>query len=339
MRESLAAGLKLLLWLVWIVSCPAPASGEFRRMPIISRQQCQLLLAAASDIPHTCWTLKAHPVKLPVWESALKFEFGQLTRSQWRQLKKAYSVWQSHRSSPYDPQRHYTLMDFMPPLMQALNTHQFHAEKVPLPQSLHDLGHAGKGISSEANVLANCWGTLYEILRTSRSAYSIPVTFMTGSEQITEWLQQQTVPVADQPAPGDILLIHHQLGERTYLDHVALVVDEQIFFEKAGTGDDTPYRLIDRATLEQSWRPEVFTFEVRRLNSKPLLPPHKQFGLQSPGAVSRFPLLATVSRSLAEKFSVVWFDEQEATTHHYYQMQPINLIKVNEKFMLSPTTR
>ncbi|WP_146242270.1 hypothetical protein [Acaryochloris thomasi] len=305
-------------------------------MPIVGRQRCNLVLAAASDIPHTCWKLQAHPVKLSVWQSALNFEFGQLTKAQWRQLQKAYAIGQ-HRSSPHDPLRHYTLMDFMPPLMQALNTHQFHAEKAPLPQSLKGLLPASKGMPLEASIIANCWGTLYEILRTSRSVNRMPVTFMTGPEQMAEWLQQQTVSVMGRPESGDILLIHHQLGERTYLDHVALVIDEQIFFEKAGTGNDTPYRLIDRATLEQSWRPEVFTFEFRRLSPKPLLPPYKQFGLHGQSTTSRFPLLATVSRPLAENFSVVWFREQEALTHYYYQIQPIHLTEVARgRFMLSP---
>jgi hypothetical protein len=340
MSISLTVGLRSLLWLLFIVSGSAPARGEFRQMPITGKTQCNLTLAAAADIPHACWQLQNQQATLPVWRSALEFEFGQLTKAQWQQLQKAYATWQKHPIF-YDPRRHYTLMDFMPPLMQALNAHQFHAEQVPLPKSLFDLRSNEKEMSTQASVIANCWGTLYELLRTSQSASAMPFTFMTSRDEMEQWLQQQSRPITDRAQSGDILAIYHRLGNRTYLDHVALVVDEQILFEKAGTGDDTPYRLVHRDTLEQSWRPDIFTFEMRRpILDQPLSPPQKRFGLHSQQTVSQFPALASVSRSLAAKFSVVWFREQQSVSSYYYQIQPIHLLEVEAgRFVLSPSSR
>lgn len=307
-------------------------------MNIIRKQPCDVTLTAAAEIPHTCWRSEARQATLPVWQFTLDFEFGQLTKSQWQRLSDVYASWHQHRTVPYDAHRSYTLLDFMPPLMQALNAHTFHAEEAPLPHSLRSSVSSDKQVPTKASLIANCWGTLYELVRTSRSVSALPFTFMTGPDQMADWLKQQTTPIMDHAQSGDILLISHRLGHRTYLDHVALMVDDQIFFEKAGTGNDTPYRLVNRKTLEQSWRPEIFTFELRRLNSKPLHSPQKQFGLHSRRTLSLFPGFASVSRSLTKNFSLVWFREQDAMTHYFYQMQPIHLVQsADGRALLSPT--
>ncbi len=322
MRLKVANVWRYLLLFAVIVSSSKPALGAFRRMPITAKKQCNLTLSSASGIPHTCWQLQNLEASLPVWQSALTFEFGRLSRSQWQHLNQTYGRWQKRRLTPYDAQRHYTLMDFMPPLMQALNLHQFHAEQVTLPPPLVNVAEQ----TSIASVIANCWGTVYEILRAAQSHHTDFYTFMVGREQVGAWLQQGTAPVRGRTQPGDVLLIKHQLGDRTYLDHVALMVDDQIFFEKAGTGDNTPYRLVDLETLKQSWRPDIFTFEVRRpVSGQPLQSPLERFGLHSSEPLEQFPALANVSRALAAQFSVVWFHEQESLSLYYYRIEPITL--------------
>ncbi|MGB7416063.1 MAG: hypothetical protein WA902_17805, partial [Thermosynechococcaceae cyanobacterium] len=270
---GLKLALRSLFSVLLMVTGATPARSEFHPIPFTSRQRCDLKLAAAKDIPHLCWQRQNDRAKLPVWRSALGFEFGTLTRSQWQQLKQTYTRWQNRRLAPYDPQRKYTLMDFMPPLMQALNAHQFHEEQVQLPQPLLEVLPRKNGTAS---AISNCWGTLYEILRTAQNDRAKPYTFMAGPNQIEAWLQQASAPVTGRAQPGDILLIQHRRGELTYLDHVVLVIDDQLFFEKAGTGDETPYRLIDLKTLQQSWQPDVFAFNVRRpLPRQALLSPQK----------------------------------------------------------------
>lgn len=306
---------RIVLGSMVLLSGPKIADAAFHPTPVTEKESCQLQLAAAQGIPHKCWRLHNPQAKLPVWRSALQFEFGQLSRSQWQNLHKAYGSWQNHRLPPYDPKQHYTLMDFMPPLMQALNGHQFHSEQVPLR-------FAG---TAQATAMANCWGTLYEILRTSQQKDAVPYTFMVGPEQIGAWLQQASEPVTGAARLGDILLIQHQRAGRTYLDHVALVVDDQIFFEKAGTGNDTPYRLVDLKMLQQSWRPDLFTFTFRRLKpGERLRSPQIRFGLHSPEAIAQFPELQEVEDAIATKFSVVWFDNQGTPSRYYYQIQPID---------------
>jgi hypothetical protein len=337
MKVNIKLVLRSLFGAILLFSGAVSARGEFRPISITSKTRCHLQLSAAQDIPHICWQLQNAQAQLPVWRSALSFEFGRLTRAQWRQLQQAYTVWQNRRLAPYDGQRHYTLMDFMPPLMQAVNGYQFHGEQVPLPTVISDVSHPRRG--DRAHTLSNCWGTLYEILRTAQDDRAMPYTFMTGPHQIEDWLRQASTPVTGPSQPGDILLIQHRRGDRIYLDHVALVIDEQLFFEKAGTGDETPYRLVDLETLKQSWQPSIFTFTMRRpLPGQALVSPQKRFGLHSPAVLKEFPQLATVARSVAAQFSVVWFWEQRSRSTYFYQIQPIELQEVTPgRFILAPS--
>ena len=60
-------------------------------------------------------------------------------------------------------------------------------------------------------------------------------------------------------APGDVLMLWHQNTgeEERYLDHVAILVDDDLYLEKAGSGAETPFRLIDWDGLVASWPPAV----------------------------------------------------------------------------------
>lgn len=71
---------------------------------------------------------------------------------------------------------------------------------------------------------------------------------------------------------GDYVLVYHELsdGGGAWLDHVAIVVCGNVLAEKAGSGDGTPFRLIDFETFEEAWSPllGVFKRQVRRLNEE-----------------------------------------------------------------------
>lgn len=244
-----------------------PAKSEFRQIPVTSVESCSFRLAGAQEIPYACHIYRDANAKLPVWETALGFEFGRLTYRQWQRLVTTYATWHNRRNlAHYDRDRNYTLMDFMPPIMQAWNRHRFYEQ---------DLTPFRSPATSKIKLAANCWGTLYEILRLAQRDNPPPPTlFVTESQPMLDTLRQRSMPIQPHPQTGDIVLIHHQHGDRTYLDHVALVVDRQLFFEKAGAGNHVPYRLIDRQTLERIWNPKVYTFEYRR--------PYSQQGWQAP---------------------------------------------------------
>ncbi|WP_299403410.1 hypothetical protein [Acaryochloris sp. IP29b_bin.148] len=244
-----------------------PARAEFRKIPVTSVESCAVRLAGAEDIPYTCRLYRDAQAKLPVWEMALEFEFGRLTYPQWQQLVTTYASWHNHRNlADYDRDRNYTLMDFMPPVMQAWNRHQFHT------QDLLSITTSAANPASQlilTKLVTNCWGTLYEILRLAKQDNPpAPMLFVTDSHSMLRALRQRSTQIQTHPQPGDFVLVYHHHGPQTYLDHVALVVDQQLFFEKAGAGDHVPYRLVDRSMLERIWNPDVYTFEYRRPRSQ-----------------------------------------------------------------------
>ena len=261
-------------WFAWIGH--SPARSEFRKIPATSVESCSVRLAAAQDIPHICRLYRDAKAKLPVWDHAFGFEFGRLTYTEWQQLVSTYATWHNRQNlADYDRDRNYTLMDFMPPMIQSLNRHQFHE------QDLTPLSNQARNRQqklSKIKLAANCWGTLYEILRLAKRVNPpAPTLFVTDSHPMLTALRQRSTEIRTHTQPGDIVLIYHQHGNQAYLDHVALVVDQQLFFEKAGSGNDVPYRLVDGFTLEQIWNPEIYTFEYRR--------PHPQSQWQTPQQV------------------------------------------------------
>ena len=232
-------------------------------------------LAGAQDIPHACRLYRDANAKLPVWEQALGFEFGRLTYPQWRQLVITYGAWHNWRNLGfYDRDRNYVLIDFMPPMIQSLNRHRFHEQDLtPSPQQPKPLSPK----PPRTKLATNCWGTLYEILRLAKQFKPpAPTLFVTDSHPMLKMLRQHSTRIANKTQPGDIVLVYHQHGNRQYLDHAALVVDQHLFFEKAGSGNHVPYRFIDHATLKQIWNPQIYTFEYRRPHPQHQWPPPEQ---------------------------------------------------------------
>lgn len=261
-----------------------PAQGAFRKTPVSNIERCAFHLANAQGLPHQCIQWVDATAKLPFWQSSLGFQFGRLSRAQWQTLTHTYATWHNaNLLAPYSPQRNYALGDFMPPTLQALDRHQFHAQSQRI---------VGLSPLTKVQLVANCWGTVYEVLRLAHKPQAeSPVLFATAAQPMLETLRAISTPAKDQK-PGDILLLSHRLGDREYLDHVVLVIDHNLFFEKAGTGDEVPYRFVAAQTLTQIWNPAIFRYEVRRpLANQRLASPGDRFSLQQQPQY-RLPLLA-----------------------------------------------
>jgi hypothetical protein len=77
---------------------------------------------------------------------------------------------------------------------------------------------------------------------------------------------------------GDVLLIWHQnpstaSGTDLYLDHVATYIDEDVYYEKSGSGDKVPFRLSTWEMITANFPPSIFFWEWRRLvRNNPLSP-------------------------------------------------------------------
>ena len=123
------------------------------------------------------------------------------------------------------------------------------------------------------------------------SSSTINVSVLTNSTARNSQLQ-----------PGDYLLIWHQnRGQKLYLDHIALLLDDDLYFEKAGSGDNTPFRVATWEQLIADWVPFVFHFEWRRpIASFPNV--EDALGLRNPQITAEFPVLLQLKRSVANQF-------------------------------------
>lgn len=251
--------------------------------PIVPTQieKCSVHPPRLQGIPFECvrWVDSTNPFAF--WQSGLAFRLGQISRPTWQTLMRRYGGWHNPQAlPPYDPHRFYTLTDFMPPLIQSLDQHRFVGQTYALPD-----------LPSPVHVVANCWGTLYEILRSAhRSSASPMVLFAAEPGSMFALLRRISGPVSDTPQPGDLLLMSHRRGEHEYLDHTLLVIDQGLFFEKAGAGDRVPYRFVDLPTLQSVWNSAIFTYEYRRpvLSRRTLPAPQAYFAARadSPLALS-----------------------------------------------------
>ena len=277
---------------------PQTSKAEFVPLKSDRTRSCSLQLFEARKIQHQCQVTIDSSSPLEVWQNRLSFLFGQISEQDFIFLKNTYSGWSRSPSSvKYKPNKSYRLVDFLPPLIQAFNSHRFIPEATLL-ESQDD--YFGKLLSSSQGDLKkylyiNCWGLVYEVLRAAVNSQAQPSIFMAQSSLILEQIRKNshkllTLQEASEfpipgilSKPGDIILITHEsLTGYEYLDHAVIVVDDGIYFEKAGTGKDVPIRIVDRETLLKIWPPGVFRYELRRLHQNALLPhPQDIFSLDS----------------------------------------------------------
>ncbi len=124
---------------------------------------------------------------------------------------------------------------------------------------------------------------------------------------------------------GDVLLLWHTIAtsnrpNKVYLDHVVTWIDDDIIFEKSGSGDRVPYRLNTWEGLVANFPPFVFNWDWRRLvrnnrNSPSLWQPALRlkpaseiFGVDSLVELAnrrdRFAILKALQITVAKKISL-----------------------------------
>ena len=316
---------------------PKIAIAEFVKLREDKINDCSHQLSSIQNIPYQCKIITDQSNSLEVWQNRLIFQFGQISRSQFNRLKNIYSDGRKSKSAlVYNPQKSYQLNDFLPPIIQALNNHRF------IPEVEHK--HQNK------QLYMNCWGLVYEVLRAGTEERSQPVIFMGQGSLMLNQLRQNSYDLItinkpeDKIAksliqPGDILLIMHKSSSGyEYLDHVAIAIDEGIYFEKAGTGADVPIRIIDETTLRQIWQPGVFYYEVRRLKEDAVLPhPQEIFSLNATKIQQEFEQL-NIAPNISKTTTIMWEEEEDLANSSLFHIVNPLLISVDNtgKAKLSP---
>lgn len=347
--------LKLFCLSFVLFLIPKTSKAEFVKLREDQIQPCKIKLSQAKKIPHQCQIITDKSSPLAVWQNRLDFNFGQISPADFDYLKKTYSQWSNSETAVvYSPNQSYQLSDFLPPLIQALNGHRFIPEATKFNQediALYQLLLSQDKQSSSCEQIScypkkslymNCWGVVYEILRLAQNAHAKPTIFMAqssimlnhlrdNSRQLMTWQKPADFLIANQfTRTGDIILISHQSqAGYEYLDHIAIAIDEGIYFEKAGIGEDVPIRIIDEATLQQTWHPEVFRYELRRLNDNAILPhPQEIFTLNSPKIKTEiFPSTEKLSDN-AQQTTVSWEIESQTLSStawfHLVEIYPLH---------------
>lgn len=241
---------------------------------------------------------------LPSFALSLDAEFGRLSQTAFTKLMRIYSGWSETKSQVfYDPDRTFYLMDFLPPLLQATNGCHFHSTRTPfgkrLPSFLGGPNDTVKRYSDQDVLLTyNCWGFAWEVLFQADNADVSAMTISTAdptsawraftgpgfdliqsSQTNAPLLKPDNVSLRNQKLrPGDVLLIWHRnpttaSGTDLYLDHVATCIDDDVYFEKSGSGDNVPFRLSTWEMITKNFPTFVFIWEWRRLvRNNPLSP-------------------------------------------------------------------
>ena len=284
---------------------------------------------------------------------SLNAEFGPLDKAMFEKLQTAYCSWSETKSKVlWKEGRNYTLLDFLPPLLQAVSGLHFRSVRTTqkgLPSFLGGPNERVK-LNREQEILltSNCWGFAWEVLFQADNADTTALTISTA-DPTSAWraftstgfdLIQSTRTQPDlltdkakriqKIQGGDVLLIWHRnpstaSGTDLYLDHVATCIDDDVYFEKSGSGDKVPFRISTWEMITANFPPSIFFWEWRRLvrnnprspnvyGSVPRLQPATElFGVDSQIAgadasnqrfVDRFSFLKKLRPDVAQRISL-----------------------------------
>ena len=224
----------------------------------------------------------------------VRIKFNELSEAEYKLLMDHYG---GQGFVPYDPNRQFELIDFLPPKMQAyvdhwLITTQQVDDRVPGDwQSPYT---PGEPVATGASM--NCWTTAFEMLREWGKPWSSSqgkIAYF-GPYDAEKLFTRNTAAIALQQAlprtqweisslaernlgrePGDLLQIRTKYS---YFGpaHTALWIDDDLYFEKTNSSSDDPIRLafytdVVKPYLEQDDvdRPMTMDFIRFKPNSLP----------------------------------------------------------------------
>ncbi len=340
---SLLFKITIFAGLLGFVACDQRAPSfatpqDFQKSTILRQELVPMRLKRAGAIPHQFVENQVTSGQYSFDSSFLKIVFPTLSAQEFESLKTTYGSWSATRSNVfYQPNQSWSLSDFLPPLVQASLEFSFLPETrvVSLP-SLFEKEQSEKRVDTTVTLLSNCWGTAYEILRSAKNqipdnSFSIFYApqhlareFFFDTErsvEIQSFSSQDSNLQANRNAnlqPGDVLLV----GNR-WLQHVAIFIDDDIYFEKSGSGATSLYRLTSWDTLTKTWPPGLHPFSWRRFHPETIPPPAELFNLKTalPDGVSlhdftseeiqRFTVEINKDDSTGKPISATWLERRQ----------------------------
>ena len=277
------------------------AHALFLRPPSVTKPYPGLKLATADrlGIPYKGIAHDAgKAASLPGFALTLDAEFGELDEQSFTKLQSEYCAWSETKSRvKWKNGRKFTMLDFLPPLLQAVSGLHFRSSRTKQKGLPSFVGERAKKYSEQEVLLtSNCWGFAWEVLYQADNADTSALTISTA-DPTSAWREftgpgfdlvqsSRTEPKLLTDAAmrnrkikgGDVLLIWHTnptttSGSDLYLDHVATVLDDDVYYEKSGSGDRVPFRINTWDGVTANFPPSVFFWEWRRLvRNNPLSP-------------------------------------------------------------------
>ena len=321
--------------LVICISFAEDVEALFIRPPTMKKPYPALKLATADllRIPYRSVAYDAgEAASLPSFALSLNAEFGPLDVITFLGLQEMYGGWSETKSRvKWIEGGSYTLLDFLPPLMQAVNGLYFKSSRqkqMALPSFLGGpKDKVEKRKEQEVLLTTNCWGFAWEALyqadnkdiQNMQISAADPLSAYRAFTNPKNFYRVQTSYsnsklLADSALrnkklkKGDTLLIWHQIpGQSVYLDHVAILLDDDVYYEKSGSGDQVPFRITTWEGITANFPPGVFTWEWRRLvRNKTILDSADKQGYKLKSAAETFGVDKQVKRGfLSERFKVL----------------------------------
>lgn len=188
----------------------------------------------------------------------LDITFSKLTLKQFEFLKKFYG---NTSFVEFDPLKtSYNLSDFLPPLIQKLNQHNFVQESfAPSFEAMEYIQRRGINSTDVYYTMSdpkfvsstNCYCTVYEIMR-HKSFYiqkeSVEFqSFWHAPEKIASYFfdPKYSIPVkaGEVRLPGDLIIISGDEKGDEVMKHAMIYLGNNLIFEKTGNGDQYAFRL------------------------------------------------------------------------------------------------
>ncbi len=185
----------------------------------------------------------------------LSVSLEKLSKPQFDALRAQYG---SRSQVPYQPERNYNLSDFLPPSMQAVIDQTFTPvsysfEALNETEEYEHLLESDSGVDFWAlkknglGIQTNCWNTTFENLNAilfDKTEYRIYVparwTADGDVDLHSEKIKQQDIKL------WDMLIVREKSvndGEIAMLMHTAILINENVVFEKTDSSENDPYRL------------------------------------------------------------------------------------------------
>lgn len=216
-------------------------------------------------------------------------QFTQVDEVKFNKLMEIYSGWSEAKSSvKYSSGKStYGILDFLPPVIQSTVGSVFlmSGYKVDLP-AIYPIEHASEIMKKDVTSATNCWGTVYETMRQANGGdastlsvfyapmdaakavlsdplYSIELSGYNYDESFFQDASKRNQGLQ----PGDVVVI----GDK-YFQHTAVFIDDDFYFEKAGTGNTATYRITHFDKLFKTWAAGLFGWSYRRFDVKGVKP-------------------------------------------------------------------